>query len=951
MKTKTKANTNNKKKAENPFDKFANPKKKHEILNRKVKGENRNVGRARAKAIDDRKNKLLRDYKSSKKNNSFTDRRFGEDDADLSLEEKMFMRFQKEKLKKSRNASLFNLESDETNILTHKGKLLSDDNMVENDWPSDDDDGLDRNIVNALHFGGGLVQKENDQTDSSSFHQPNRTRAEMLQDVIMKSKLRKLEKKEAKDAQEQSTELLDSAFESLVSESLLKFNPLRRDRSERDEGETATTPFGEYDVSLRAMAFEARVQATDRTKSPEEIALAAREKLEELEAARLRRMKKGTVNGSQEEEEEVKNALKDNNDSKKRKKSTITDDDVEQSSHYGGEDDEEDDDEDDNDDYDEEDEEDGEEGDEDDDDEDEDDWEEEEDIEGGDEDDEDGVIEKSSSGPSSKDTKLQKMGNETSNKTTNIISLTNNVTTDPSQENNSRGKKKTVTEAVKISSLPLVNESMPHNIECPADVTEFYEVIEKYVTNANDLQAFLERIITWNSIHLPGTTGVENRTRLHNFLDMLLRYFIKVGDKLSVCTKEELQADTMKQLDTLSLIMFRLTRDLTTDVTSCALLWGRLLKSLHVQLMKRLRDYVQEERAASCWPSLGTLLLMKSMSHVFSISDHRHAVIGPATLLLCQCLSQCPVRTKKDLACGLLVCSIVIEYTGETDPVGIVPEVFTFVAAALSLLAPPFNSTSANSTVGNGAIRHPPLCTVDYKLAEGLRSGSHDTTDMNEETPLNKISWTHFSEGGRGKNEQSLGPGVLSTCHALCKRLYERHGDSIAAPELFDPIISTLRLVRPHVSPAFPKKIQENHASLLQDMTSSLDKIASSRQPLQWRMKVTKAIDSLTPRYQMDYAPTKDMDPDRGRVEAKQLTRQLKREKKAAMRELTRDADFLDQEKYKEQLEAINKRKAERAKNFVWMEEQQATLKQQVKLGKGLMKGGGSSVIKKPRVR
>lgn len=36
-------------KADNPFDKFANARKKHDVLNRKVKGEDRNVGRARAK--------------------------------------------------------------------------------------------------------------------------------------------------------------------------------------------------------------------------------------------------------------------------------------------------------------------------------------------------------------------------------------------------------------------------------------------------------------------------------------------------------------------------------------------------------------------------------------------------------------------------------------------------------------------------------------------------------------------------------------------------------------------------------------------------------------------------------------------------------------------------------------------------------------------------------------
>ncbi len=58
-------------------------------MNRKVKGEDRNVGRARSKAVDERKTKLLKDYQNNLKSNSFSDRRFGEDDATLSLEDKI----------------------------------------------------------------------------------------------------------------------------------------------------------------------------------------------------------------------------------------------------------------------------------------------------------------------------------------------------------------------------------------------------------------------------------------------------------------------------------------------------------------------------------------------------------------------------------------------------------------------------------------------------------------------------------------------------------------------------------------------------------------------------------------------------------------------------------------------------------------------------------------------
>ena len=63
-----------KKAPENPFDKFANSKKKHEVINRRVKGEDRNVGKARKNAIESRKNRLQQDYQSTKKTNSFADK-------------------------------------------------------------------------------------------------------------------------------------------------------------------------------------------------------------------------------------------------------------------------------------------------------------------------------------------------------------------------------------------------------------------------------------------------------------------------------------------------------------------------------------------------------------------------------------------------------------------------------------------------------------------------------------------------------------------------------------------------------------------------------------------------------------------------------------------------------------------------------------------------------------
>ena len=53
----------------------------------------------------------------------------------------------------------------------------------------------------------------------------------------------------------------------------------------------------DYDRFVKELAFDRRAKATDRIKSEEEIALNARQELEELEAARIKRM-----NGDEEEE-------------------------------------------------------------------------------------------------------------------------------------------------------------------------------------------------------------------------------------------------------------------------------------------------------------------------------------------------------------------------------------------------------------------------------------------------------------------------------------------------------------------------------------------------------------------------------------------------------------------------------------------------------------------------
>ena len=262
--------------------------------------------------------------------------------------------------------------------------------MADDDWHSDDDDdkgGLGRDVVNSLHFGGGMVA-----TKGSNIYGPNdgpeghgegdhkapKNRLDALQEIVAKSKMFKLQKKEAKEEQENDREKLDKDFQALVSGSLLEFRPTKQDRSElKDPNEV----IDEYDISLRSMAFEVKARPSDRTKSDEEKAVEARDRLEELEAARLRRM---NSDSDPSDNAAADKALNHHGDAKKRKR--VTDDEVDGSFGSNFAKDGEDDDDNDGEENEEEDEEDENDEEEDDDEEDDDD----DDEEGEEEDDEEG---------------------------------------------------------------------------------------------------------------------------------------------------------------------------------------------------------------------------------------------------------------------------------------------------------------------------------------------------------------------------------------------------------------------------------------------------------------------------------------------------------------------------------------------------------------------------------
>ena len=235
------------------------------------------------------------------------DRRFGENDPTMTPEERILQRFTMEKQKRFRNRSIFNLEDDEKEgELTHFGQALNlkHDEIILSDEESileaRTSPGLSDQARKQLAFTG--EEPHRSINEDGEFPQRQKSRAEVMKEVMTKSKLHKYERQQARELDVEETEQLDKELAGLLA--IIKQEP----RSKSGFGRQTLPPNAQsaetttisrldqsrdqiYDRQLKEMALDRRSKPTERTKTEEEKAVEEANRLRLLEDQRLRRMK------------------------------------------------------------------------------------------------------------------------------------------------------------------------------------------------------------------------------------------------------------------------------------------------------------------------------------------------------------------------------------------------------------------------------------------------------------------------------------------------------------------------------------------------------------------------------------------------------------------------------------------------------------------------------------
>nr|KJB78311.1 hypothetical protein B456_012G185400 [Gossypium raimondii] len=644
----------------NPFETIWS-RRKFDILGKKRKGEERRIGRARSLAIQKRKKTLLKEYEQSTKSSVFVDKRIGEQNDDLGEFEKGILRSQRERQLKLGKKSKFNLsDGEEDEFDAPEFGSLPERDDFEDEMLSDDDNYADEKRSTVLKYLNSHSAKDPLEGDLIEGEEnKHKSKKEIMEEVILKSKFFKAQKARDKEENEQLMDELDKSFSSLVqSQALLsltepgKMNALKAlvNKSIPDEHvkkeELAVARKSEtnnqeqpdsYDKLVHEMVLDMRARPSDRTKTPEEIAQEERERLERLEEERQKRMLATDYSSDEDGENAEKDyaqrpraisgddlgdsfALDDEPGNKKGWVDEI----LERKDANDSEDEDEDDSEDLGSAEDTDEDEESEEEEEDDENECEKtlslkDWEQSDDNNVGTDLEEDEETDEHDEAIGDED--VDKKSRNKTNKT----ELKKCVESVDAKKPKASGKH---------TSTKL---DIPFIIEAPKNLEELSSLLENH--SNDDVIVIINRIRASNAIKL----AAENRKKMQVFYGVLLQYFAVLANKKPLNFE-------------LSNLLVKPIMEMSTEIPFFSAICARerILRT-RVQFCEALKNHEN-----GCWPTLKTLFLLRLWSMIFPCSDYRHVVTTPALLLMCEYLMRCPIMSGRDVAIGSFLCSMIL---------------------------------------------------------------------------------------------------------------------------------------------------------------------------------------------------------------------------------------------------------------------------------------------------
>ncbi|KAI0383820.1 Nop14-like protein [Hypomontagnella monticulosa] len=385
---------------------------------------------------------------------------------------------------------------------------------------------------------------------------------------------------------------------------------------------------------------------------------------------------------------------------------------------------------------------------------------------------------------------------------------------------------------------------LPYTFSCPQTLEEFVEMTQSIPVD--HIPTIVQRI---RALYHPKLDS-DNKSKLAVFVKVLVQYLAYLSNHTNQPP-------------------FSVLESLVRHIHSLA-------KSYPIETANEFRTQLEDfGRSRPLSPTLGDLVNLTAIGTIFPTSDHFHQVATPAGLLVARNLERVPKQIA-DYSQGLYLSTLAFQYQQVSKRY--VPEAMNFCLNTLCALAP----EKAKGTLGYFPIHEPTL---------GIRITNAQSVTVRKLAPtdcLNDIS---------DEEAMSTKVAILATTIQLLDAAADLYSGKSAFFETFEPAKNVLaHLASKSCRVKLPAALNE----LVEKLRSKLDRMLRlahmTRRPLELHHHRPLPIKTAIPKFEDSFDPNKHYDPDRDRAELAKLKAEHKKERKGAMRELRKDANFMARE-------------------------------------------------------
>ncbi|KAJ2992551.1 hypothetical protein NUW58_g2124 [Xylaria curta] len=320
-----------------------------------------------------------------------------------------------------------------------------------------------------------------------------------------------------------------------------------------------------------------------------------------------------------------------------------------------------------------------------------------------------------------------------------------------------------------------------------------------------------------------------------------------------------------------------------------------LAKSFPVEIAEEFRLQIDNLASRCLSPTLGDLVILMAIGSIFPPSDAFHPVITPAMLLIARYLGQKISKTTTDFVQGAFMGSLALHYLKLSQR--FCPEFMNFSLNTLASLAP----TRPAKKLGNFP-QHEPVPGIRITGAS--------------EAEIKKLKVVHCITPPSSELEDlSIRVATLETTLQLLDTASLLYASKPSFIESFEPVVLALsHLAKGSCKSQLPTALIDHVVKLQTKLHTMLTMSKLARRPLELHHHRPLAIKTAIPKFEDQFDPDRHYDADKDRAELAKLKAEHKKERKGAMRELRKDANFMAREKLrvKKQKDAAYEKKYKR---------------------------------------